>query len=137
MRSLFYCIVASLTVASMVFPHERREIGGMEVVFGGEPEPVIDGELRFLRWRFADVGSKQPATDLKDLQATIKFEGQEFGPFEARGSRRDPGMYQTHHVFMKPGEGEVTLTFKREGKSDVLAVTFPFRVVSRKTIEIP
>jgi len=137
MRSLLYCILASITLASVVFPHERREIGGMEVVFGGEPEPVIDGELRFLRWRFTDLKSKQPATDLKDVQARMKFEGQEFGPFEARGSRRDPGMYQTHHIFTRSGEGEVTLTFKREGMSDVLTVTFPFRIVSRKTIEIP
>ena len=70
----------------------------MQVVFGGEPEPVLDGEICFLRWRFADLESKEPVADLEDAKATIEFDGKEFGPFDARGSRRDPGTYQTQHI---------------------------------------
>ena len=136
MRTLIACLLAILTVTANVLSHERREIDGMQVVFGGEPEPVLDGELQFLRWRLTELENKQPVTDLQEVQAKIRFDGKEFGPFEARSSRQDPGMYQTHHVFTKAGEGEATLTFKREGKNEPLSLTVPFRVVSRKSIEI-
>ena len=40
------------------FSHDRRVIAGMQIAFGGEPEPVFDGELRFLRWGFTDWENK-------------------------------------------------------------------------------
>ena len=139
MRCLFSVssIAIVVMVAAVASSHERQEIDGMRVVFGGEPEPVLNGEFRYLRWRFADLKSEEPVADLEDLRATIRFDGKEFGPFDARGSRRDPGMYQTHHIFTKSGEGEVTLTFKRAGQDKTLEITFPFRVADRKTVEIP
>ena len=74
---------------------------------------------------------------LKDLSVTIQFDGKEFGPFNARGSRRNPGTYQTRHIFTTPGEGEVTLSFKKAASDEVLTLTLPFAVHSRKSIEIP
>jgi len=130
-------LTTAISVAATAFGHERQEIAGMQVVFGGEPEPVLEGELCFLRWRFTDLESKEPVTDLEEVQATIEFGGKEFGPFEARSSRRDPGMYQTHHIFTKSGEGEVVLRLKKPGADEVLEVRLPFRVGSRKSIEIP
>ena len=109
----------------------------MQVVFGGEPEPVLDGEICFLRWRFSDLESKEPVGDLEDASATLSFDGKEFGPFEVRGSRRNPGTYQTQHIFTKPGEGSVTLTFKKPGSEESHSLTLSFRVRPRKSIEIP
>ena len=63
-------LMAAVSVAATAFGHERREIAGMQVVFGGEPEPVFDGEICFLRWRFADLESKEPVADLEDAKAT-------------------------------------------------------------------
>ena len=66
-----FAFVLSLTavifVAVTAFEHERREIAGMQVVFGGEPEPFLDGELCFLRWRFTDLPSGEPVTDLEEV----------------------------------------------------------------------
>jgi hypothetical protein len=136
-----FTVLASLFVglftAVTSFSHERREIAGMQVVFGGEPEPVLDGEICFLRWRFSDSKTEEPVGTLESLSATIRFDGKEFGPFEARGSRRDPGTYQTQHIFRKPGEGEVTLSFKKAASDEGLTLSLPFTVHSRKSIEIP
>ena len=59
------------------------------------------------------------------------------GSYTARGSSRNPGVYKTEHIFTVPGEGEVTLSFKREGSDKVYSVTFSFSVRSRKDLEIP
>lgn len=128
---------AAMLVADTAVGHERQEVAGMQVVFGGEPEPVLDGEVCFLRWRFSDLESKEPVAELEGVEATLAFEGKEFGPFEARGSRRDPGMFQTQHIFTKSGEGTATLRFKKPGMDEVHEVVFTFRVRSRKSIEIP
>ena len=109
----------------------------MNVVFGGEPEPVLDGEICYLRWRFSDLKTEEPVTTLEALSAKIQFDGKEVGPFEPRGSGRNPGMYQTQHIFTKPGDGEVTLSFKTASSDEVLTLTFPFTIRSRKTIEFP
>lgn len=135
--SIVATLIAVLAVAGVASSHERQEIAGMQVVFGGEPEPVLDGEICFLRWRFTDLESKEPVGDLEDLSATLSFDGKEFGPFEARGSRRNPGTYQTRHIFTKPGEGSVTLTFKKPGGDESHSLTLSFRVRPRKSIEIP
>ena len=132
-----FVAILSLTVAATAFGHESREIGGMKVVFGGEPEPVLDGEICFLTWRFSDLKTEEPVATLEDLSAKIQFDGKEFGPFYARGSRRNPGTYQTRHIFTTPGDGDVTLSFKKAESDEVLTLTLPFAVQSRKSIEIP
>ncbi len=132
-----FVAILSLTVAATAFGHETRDIAGMQVVFGGEPEPVLDGEICFLRWRFSDLKTEEPVATLEALSATIQFDGKEFGPFEARGSRRNPGTYQTRHIFTTPGDGDVTLSFKKAGSDEVLTLTLPFAVHPRKSIEIP
>jgi len=130
-------IFLSVFYGAMAFAHSSADVAGMSVLFGGEPEPMLDDERQNLRWRFTDTMTKEPITDLTELQAVVKFDGQEFGSFTARGSRREPGMFQTFHIFSKPGDGEVTLSFKREGSSKVHTVTFSFSVNSRIDYEIP
>lgn len=44
---------------------------------------------------------------------------------------------RTEHIFTVPGEGEVTLSFKREGSDKVYSVTSSFSVSSRKDLGIP
>lgn len=75
--SIVATLIAVLAVAGVASSHERQEIAGMQVVFGGEPEPVLDGEICFLRWRFTDLESKEPVGDLEDLSATLSFDGKE------------------------------------------------------------
>lgn len=132
-KLIFLCVF----FAAMAFAHSRADVDGMSVLFGGEPEPMLDAERQNLVWRFTDADTSEPVTDLEELQAVVRFDGEEFGPFTARGSRREPGLYQTFHIFSKPGDGEVTLSFKREGSSEVHTVTFSFSVNSRKDYEIP
>lgn len=122
---------------AMAFGHERAEVNGISVLFGGSPEPMVDAERQNLVWRFTDANTKEPITDLEALEAVITYDGKEFGAFTARGSRRDPGMYRTTHIFSIPGEGKVTLSFKREGSDEVYTITFSFRINSRKDYEIP
>ena len=113
------------------------EVNGISVLFGGSPEPMVDAERQNLVWRFTDANTKEPITDLEALEAVIAYDGKEFGAFTARGSRSDPGMYRTTHIFSIPGEGKVTLRFKREGSDEVHTITFSFRINSRKDYEIP
>ncbi len=117
--------------------HQRQEIAGMRVVFGGDPEPILDNEVCLLGWRLIDLKTKEPVTNLQDVRIMIKFDGKEFGPFETRSGRRDPGLYRTRHIFTKPGEGEATLTFKREGEEKEHSLTLTFRINPREAIEIP
>jgi len=130
-------IFLSVFCGAMAFAHSSADVAGMSVLFGGEPEPMLNDERQNLRWRVTDAKSKEPITDLTELQAVVRFDGEEFGSFTARSSRREPGLYQTFHIFSKPGDGEVTLSFKREGSSKVHTVTFSFSVNSRKDYEIP
>ena len=123
LNNLIFLLVFCGAVA---FAHSSADVDGMSVLFGGEPEPMLDAERQNFRWRFTDAKTKEPITDLTELQAVVRFDGEEFGSFTARGSRREPGMYQTFHIFSKPGDGEVTLSFKREGSSKIHTVTFSF-----------
>ena len=136
-NTLSRLVFLAIFCSAVAFAHSRAEVDGMSVLFGGEPEPMLDAERQNLVWRVTDAGTKEPVTDLEELQAVVLFDGEEFGPFDARGSRREPGLYQTFHIFSKPGEGEVTLNFKREGSSEVHTVTFSFTVNSREDYEIP
>lgn len=130
-------VFLSIFCGALAFAHSRADVDGMSVLFGGEPEPMLDAERQNLVWRFTDSETDEPVTGLEELQAVIKFDGEEFGPFTARGSRREPGLYQTFHIFSKPGDGEVTLSFMRDGNSKVHTVTFSFIVNSREDYVIP
>ena len=50
-------LVVFVVVATVFFVngadarHERKEVAGLTVVFGAEPEPALTGELQYLRWR--------------------------------------------------------------------------------------
>ena len=119
------------------FAHDRSEVGGFLVVFGGEPEPMIVDERQNLAWRFTDAKTDELITDMETLEAVITFAGKKSAPFTARGSRRTPGIYKTVHIFTQPGGGEVTLSFKRAGSDTVNTITFSFTVHPRSDIEIP
>ena len=120
-----------------VTAHETKEVAGLEVVFGAEPEPALTGELQALRWRFRSKETKQPFSDVEELRATVKRSGKDFGPFTGRTSPREPGLVQTQHIFSAAGEYEATLTFKKKGDSQTHSIVFPFRIRDRKEIEIP
>jgi hypothetical protein len=130
-------ILVLIFFGATAFGHDRTNVDDISVLFGGEPEPMVDAERQNLVWRFTDANTKEPITDLEALEAVITYDGKEFGAFTARGSRRDPGLYRTTHIFSIPGEGEVTLSFKREDNDKVYTVTFSFNVASRKELEIP
>ena len=131
-------LILVLTVfGATAFGHDRTNVDDISVLFGGEPEPMVNDERQVLRWKFTDVDTNEIITDLETLEAVVTFAGKEAGTFNARGSRRDPGVYKTTHIFTMPGEGEVTLSFKREGNNKIYTVTFSFSVMSRKELEIP
>ena len=130
-------ILVLIFFGATAFGHDRKNVDDISVLFGGEPEPMVDAERQNLVWRFTDANTKEPITDLEALEAVITYDGKEFGAFTARGSRRDPGLYRTTHIFSIPGEGKVTLSFKREGNDKIYTVTFSFSVDSRKELEIP
>ena len=130
-------ILVLIFFGAMAFGHDRTNVDDISVLFGGEPEPMVNDERQVLRWKFTDVDTNEIITDLETLEAVVTFAGKEAGTFTARGSRRDPGVYKTTHIFTMPGEGEVTLSFKREGNDKIYTVTFSFSVMSRKELEIP
>ncbi len=138
MNTMLSKLILVLTVfGATAFGHDRTNVDDISVLFGGEPEPMVNDERQVLRWKFTDVDTNEIITDLETLEAVVTFAGKEAGTFTARGSRRDPGVYKTTHIFTMPGEGEVTLSFKREGNDKIYTVTFSFSVMSRKELEIP
>ena len=129
-----------LTVAAMcltVSAHERKEVAGLDVVFGAEPEPALNGQMQFLRWRFLSKETKQPFGEIEEMIATVKRNGKSFGPFTGRMGAREPGVVATQHIFTAAGEYEATLTFKKKGDATVHSITFPFKIRDRKELEIP
>ena len=131
-------IVASAASSSDgTMPHERKEVAGLAVLFGAEPEPALTEELQFLRWRVSSVADREPYRDLEDAEVTITRNGEEFGPFGVRGARGDPGLYQTQHVFTEAGEYESVLSFRKGEEEEVHAVEFTFNIRDRATLEIP
>ena len=115
--------------------HERKEVAGLEVVFGAEPEPALNGEKQFLRWRF--LKDKQPFGEIEELNATIKRNGKTFGPFAGRMTPREPGVVATQHIFTTVGDYEATLTFKKKGEPAIHTISFTFKIGDRKQLEIP
>ncbi len=130
-------ILVLIFFGATAFGHDRTNVDDISVLFGGEPEPMVNDERQVLRWRFTNVDTNELVTDLEALEAVVTFAGKEVGTFTARGPRRDPGVYKTTHIFTMPGDGEVTLSFKREGNDKIYTVTFSFSVLSRKELEIP
>ena len=130
-------ILVLIFFGATAFGHDRKNVDDISVLFGGEPEPMVNDERQFLRWKFTDVETNELITDLEALEAVVTFAGKEVGAFTARGPRRDPGVYKTSHIFAVPGEGEVTLSFKREGNDKIYTVTFSFSVISRHNLIIP
>ena len=130
-------VLVLIFFAATASSHDRKNVDDISVLFGGEPEPMVNDERQFLRWKFTDVETNELITDLEALEAVVTFAGKEVGTFTARGPRRDPGVYKTSHIFAVPGEGEVTLSFKREGNDKIYTVTFSFSVISRHELIIP
>lgn len=122
---------------TLALAHERKEVAGLMVIFGAEPEPALTGEVQQLVWRFRGLESSEPFTDIEELSAVITRDGAEYGPFTARMSRRDPGTVQTKHIFTVAGEYEVMLTFKKKDDPQTHSVSFTYRIGDRKELEIP
>ncbi len=136
-------LAAGAIVTAAAFPdstavfHERKEVAGLAVVFGAEPEPALTDEMQFLRWRVSSLADEEAYTDFQDAKVTIKRDGEEFGPFDVRHMRRNPGQYQTQHIFTTAGEYESVLSFRKGDETQVHTVDFNFRIRDRETMEIP
>ncbi len=128
-------VAASTGAASTL--HERKEVAGLAVVFGAEPEPAITEEMQFLRWRVSSLDDQEPYTDFQDAEVVIARDGEELGTFPLRGSRRDPGLYQTRHIFTEAGEYDTVLSFRKGEEEEVHTVDFKFRIAARSSLEIP
>ena len=139
--SLFVAVTAIVASAASssdrTMPHERKEVAGLSVLFGAEPEPAITEEMQFLRWRVSSLAEEEPYEDLEDAEVTIKRSGKEFGPFGVRGARGNPGLYQTQHLFTEAGEYESVLSFRKDKEEEVHTVAFTFNIRDRATLEIP
>ena len=119
------------------FFHERKEVAGLAIVFGAEPEPALHDEIQFLRWRVTSLADEQPYAELAGAQVRIVRNGQEFGPFTLRAVRGTPGQYETRHIFTEPGEYGSVLSFRKGENPAVHAVDFAFTINDRATVEIP
>lgn len=130
-------IAFAVLLPSNATAHERKEVAGLVVVFGAEPEPALTGEIENLRWRFQSSETQESFADLEDVKAVITRDGKEYGPFEARRSRGEPGVVQTRHIFSEPGEYEVALTFRKEGDPELHTIAFTYNIRDRRDLEIP
>lgn len=119
------------------FFHERREVAGLAIVFGAEPEPALHEEIQFLRWRVSTLSNETPYTELTEAEVRITRNGQDFGPFALRGVRGTPGQYETRHIFTEPGAYESVLSFKKGEEQTVHTVDFAFTINDRADVEIP
>lgn len=117
--------------------HERKEIAGLAIVFGAEPEPALTEEMQFLRWRVTTLDTEEPYAEMEDATLTVTLEGEEFGPFPVRASRRGPGTYQTRHIFTEAGEYSSVLEFRKGDEAEVHEVDFTFRIRDRSSLELP
>ena len=138
---LLFGVVATATAAAlpdtMVMFHERKEVAGLAIVFGAEPEPALTEEMQFLRWRVSSLADEEPYTDMQDAEVTITHDGDARGSFDLRSSRRNPGQYQTQHIFTAVGEYETVLSFRKGEEETVHTVDFNFRIGNRADLEIP
>ncbi len=130
-------LTAAASSSDTAVLHERKEVAGLAVVFGAEPEPALTDEMQFLRWRVSSLDDEEPYTDFQGAEVTIKRDGEEFGPFPVRGTRRDPGVYQTRHIFTAAGEYESILSFRKGDEEESHTVEFGFRIRDRAALELP
>ena len=142
----FLAAAALLSAATMVTAaavpdstpfHERKEVAGLAVVFGAEPEPALTDESQSLMWRVSTLDTEEAYADMKSAQVTISRNGTSLGSFEVRPVRRTPGEYQTRHIFTEAGEYSSVLSFKKGDAAEVHTVDFNFNIANRSTIEIP
>jgi hypothetical protein len=117
--------------------HERKEVAGLAVVFGVEPEPALTEEIQSLVWRMSSLETEEPYTELTDAEVVVTRDGEEFGPFSLRPMRGNPGRYQTRHIFTEVGEYETLLSFKKGEEAEVHTVDFNFSIGDRADMEIP
>lgn len=117
--------------------HERKEVAGLAVVFGAEPEPAVTDEMQFLRWRISSLSESAAYTGLRDATVTITRDGQQYGPFTVRPVRREPGQYQTQHIFTAAGAYQLVLTFRKGDDPAVHSADFNFQIRDRASLEIP
>lgn len=129
-------IVAGSTARALPM-HERKEVAGLAIVFGAEPEPALTEEIQFLRWRVNTLADEQPYGDFQDASVVIRRGGEGFGPFEVRGNRGEPGNYQTRHIFTEAGEYGTVLSFRKGDDPQVHTVEFTFNINDRKDLAIP
>lgn len=140
-----FCIVGAVLAAVIVSGmtssgfamHERKEVAGMLVVFGAEPEPALTQERQELVWRFRGLESEEAVPGLEELQVVVAYGDNEYGPFAARGSRREPGTYRAMRIFTEAGEYKAALTFNKPGETERHTVHFDFRINDRVEVEIP
>ena len=130
-------VLAAAVPESPLAFHERKEVAGLSIVFGAEPEPALTEEMQFLRWRVSSLADEEPYTDLTDAEVMIHRGGEEFGPFSLRGVRGTPGQYQTRHIFTEVGEYETLLSFKKGEETEVHTVDFTFNINDRADLQVP
>lgn len=128
-------LLAAVTPETAPF-HERKEVAGLSIVFGAEPEPALTEEMQFLRWRVSSLEGGEPYTVLSG-EVVISFGGEEQGTFPVRRIRGTPGSYETRHIFTDPGEYETVLSFKKGEAEEVHTVDFNFNINERSTLELP
>ena len=130
-------VLSAAAPASRLFRHERKEVAGLAIVFGAEPEPALTEEMQFLRWRVGSREGAEPYTELRSAEVRITKDGERFGPFAVRGVRGTAGQYRTRHIFTEPGEYESVLSFRKGDDGTVHTVDFNFNINDRADLEIP
>ena len=142
LASIFGLVAGSSILVAVVAPetalpfHERKEVAGLAIVFGAEPEPALTEEMQFLRWRVSSLEGAAPYTALSG-EVVISFDGEEQGTFPVRGIRGTPGSYETRHIFTEPGEYATVLSFKKGEAEETHTVDFNFTINDRSTLELP
>lgn len=130
-------VLLAAVAPETTFPfHERKEVAGLSIVFGAEPEPALTQEMQFLRWRVSSLDSQEPYTELSG-DVAISFGGEDLGSFPVRRVRGTPGSYQTRHIFTQPGAYQTVLTFKKGDAEAAHTVDFEFNINDRSTLELP
>ncbi len=61
-------VTAAAVPGSTAVFHETKEVAGLRVVFGAEPEPALTEEMQFLRWRSGLWPTRKPTRTSKTLR---------------------------------------------------------------------
>ena len=73
------------------FPHERKEVAGLAIVFGAEPEPALTGEMQFLRWRVSVLPDRADVyTEMQGAEVKITHDGTEYAASSRAGGPPAP-----------------------------------------------